>query len=42
LKAVTYAFPPGYRENAKEEEEENNYSLGKLIKLKTVIVFTNN
>jgi hypothetical protein len=22
LKAVTYAFPPGYRENAEEEEEE--------------------
>jgi hypothetical protein len=21
-KAVTYAFPPGYRENAEEEEEE--------------------
>jgi hypothetical protein len=21
LKAVTYAFPPGYRENAEEEEE---------------------
>jgi hypothetical protein len=23
-KAVTYAFPPGYRENAEEEEEEDN------------------
>jgi hypothetical protein len=22
LKAVTYAFPPGYRENAEEKEEE--------------------
>jgi hypothetical protein len=22
LKAVTYAFPPGYRENAEEEEEK--------------------
>jgi hypothetical protein len=26
LKAVTYAFPPGYRENAEEEEEEENMS----------------
>jgi hypothetical protein len=24
LKAVTYAFPPGYRENAEEEEEEED------------------
>jgi hypothetical protein len=25
LKAVTYAFPPGYRENAEEEEELGGY-----------------
>jgi hypothetical protein len=24
-KAVTYAFPPGYRENAEEEEEEEEF-----------------
>jgi hypothetical protein len=26
LKAVTYAFPPGYRENAEEEEDLSNLS----------------
>jgi hypothetical protein len=27
LKAVTYAFPPGYRENAEEEEEAITFPL---------------
>jgi hypothetical protein len=30
LKAVTYAFPPGYRENAEEEEEEVS-SLARIV-----------
>jgi hypothetical protein len=36
-KAVTYAFPPGYRENAEEEEEEEEEELPLSFTLISII-----